>query len=808
MADFPLIGVSCINFRSYYFQFLGMDELHNAVEIPVLSSPPKQHRMAYPRWWLCLLLLGLAGGLTVAPVDLVVSAAVAQAPASVQRGYEFLNKGWVDDAIAAFEQALLRSPQSNEARLGLAIAYQRAGRDADAWATYNQVLDSNSNNQTALKAVGEMGVYRSEWQPRGIEALTTLLNLTPNDLEARAQRALLLGYQGRFTESLADYEIVLQSNPNPEMILGAAQIYTFSGDYQTGLELFDRYQATGSSVPNNTLGAYAVALRETGNLAQAIQILSDQLSQSQKLDGTEIQLRSDLAQAYQANGQLTRALEVLEPLRGREDASLALARALSSIGRRERRTDLYQEASTLYRQVLASTENPSFALQREVADVLSELPSERAAALEIYRQLTQQQPNNRSLLVKQLAIENQLGFISRAELRQRLLSVIQPLPSTLAEQRSLAQALVPLDPPDPELFPVYQSLLANGVDVPFLNFRIAQMLIQRNQLEEAKQAIAAYSSTQRGANDLTPELLLAEIDRREGNLEASAARYEEIIQQNSSNELLNSALRGLAGIRIAQGLPDEAIAIYDELLQRNPSDLVIKLGRTSLAYQTKRISASSAEAVLDEWLQTRPTTDLPPELFSLVGALPPSPEREELYLALLEVDPDNTPVQLRRLQIIAERDPELAKAEVEELIARNPENLSAYFVQGELAFSLNDLELANQAYQEILARDPDNIGALMALGGVRFTQQLYISARKLYERVLEISPGYLDARRNLAELSVAQDFRFQALKEFRALNVEQEVQVGEPNPELERRIQLLEVDILKRRGFQPYWERY
>jgi len=785
-----------------------MDELHSAVEIPVLSSPPPQHRIARPRWWLCWLLLGLAGGLTVAPVNWVVSAAVAQAPASVQQGYELLNKGWVDAAISAFEQALLRSPQSSEARLGLAIAYQRAGRDADAWAAYNQVLDSDPNNQTALKAVGEMGVYRSQWQPRGIEALTTLLELTPNDLEARAQRALLLGYQGRFTESLTDYEIVLQSNPTPQMILGAAQIYTFSGDYQTGLELFNRYQATGLSVPNNALGAYAVALRETGNPAEAIEILSAQLSQSQKLDGTQIQLRSDLAQAYQAHGDLARALEVLEPLRGREDATLALARALSSIGRRERRSDLYQEAATLYRQVLASTENPSLALQTEVADVLSELPSEGVAALEIYRQLTQQQPNNRSLLVKQLALEGQLGFLSRAQLRQRLLSLLQPLPSSLAEQRALAQALVPLDPPDPELFPVYQSLLANGVDVPFLHFRIAQMLIERNQLEEAQQSIASYRATPEGSNDLTPELLLAEIDRREGNLGASVARYEGIIQQNPSNELLNSALRGLAGIRIAQGRPDEAIAIYDQLLERNPNDLVIKLGRTSLAYQTQRISEDLAEAVLKEWLQTRPSTDLPPELFSLVGALPPSSEREDLYLALLEVSPDNTPVQLRRLQVIAERDPELAKTEVEKLIARNRDNLSAYFVQGELAFSLNDLELANQAYQEILAREPDNIGALMALGGVRFTQQLYISARKFYQRVLEISPGYLEARRNLAELSVAQDFRFQALAEFRALNAEQQAQAGESNPELERRIQLLEVDILKRRGFQPYWERY
>ncbi len=110
--------------------------------------------MACPRWWLCLLLLGLAGGLILAPVDLLVSAAVAQAPAAVQRGYELLNKGWVDGAIAAFEQALLRSPQSKEARLGLAIAYQRAGRDADAWAAYNQVLDSDPNKPNCPQGCG------------------------------------------------------------------------------------------------------------------------------------------------------------------------------------------------------------------------------------------------------------------------------------------------------------------------------------------------------------------------------------------------------------------------------------------------------------------------------------------------------------------------------------------------------------------------------------------------------------------------------------------------------------------------------
>ncbi len=786
-----------------------MDALNSKAEIQVLSTSPHRSQQAWSRTLACLIFLGLAGGLPVPPIDLLVPAAQAQAvPAAVRRAQSLLDRGLVNDAIAAFQQALRSSPQSLEAKLGLAIAYQRAGRDADAWNAYQQVLAQDPNNQRALREVGMLGGYRPEWQTRGIEALTTLLNLNPNDTQARAQRALLLGYQGRYAEALAEYQIPLQGNPSPEVLLGAAQTYTYSGDSQQGLALFQRYLATGKAIPIYQIPAYAQALRETGNSDRAIQVLTQALGQSQKFPGMEIEIRSALAQAYQANQQIEEALAVLQPLRGKKEATLPLARALTTIGRRERRTDLYSEGVALYRQVLASTSQPSFALVKEVADVLSELPSERATALELYQQLTAQQPNNKSLLVKQLVLESQLGRISRTELQQRLLSALQPLPEDAAEQRTLALSLLPLDPPDPALLPVYQSLLDAGVDVPFLNFRVAQMLIQRNELEAAKRALAAYSATAIGASDLSSELLLAEIDRRQGNYEASARRYESIIERNPSDNLVNSALRGLAGIRVQQGRADEAIALYDQLLQRNPDDQVVRLGRTALAYQTNRISEAEASSVLNQWLQTQPATDAPPELFTLVSALPPSPEREALYEALLAIDPDNTAVQLRRLQVIAARDPQQAKAEIAELIVRNPDNISAYFVQGELALALDDLELASQAYQEILNREPDNTGALMALAGVRFTQQRFAQAAQIYNRVLELEPNNLMARRSLAELKAAQDQPFAALQRFRELNAEQQTETGMANPELVNRIQRLEVDILKRRGFQPYWERY
>jgi tetratricopeptide (TPR) repeat protein len=753
-----------------------------------------------------LLVLGLTGVLTFEPMIGQIPAAQAQTvPAAARRGFTLLQQGLVNDAIAAFKQAIASSPQSVDAKLGLAQAYQKAGKDAEAWNAYQQVLALSPNNQPALKAVGLLGSYRQEWQARGIDALTTLLKLTPNDISARAARGLLLGYQGRYSEAFADYRIALQ-NPTPDTLLGAAQIYTFSGDAKQGLEFFKRYQATGKAIPIYQVAAYGRALRETGNTSQAIQVLKQALSQSGKFPGTEVDIRSALAQAYAANRQVPEALAVLQPLRSKKDATLAVARSLTTIGRSEGNSQLYREGAALYRQILGSSSQAPQNLVREAADVLSELPEERAVALSLYKQLIAVQPDNKTLLVKQLLLESQLGQISDADLASRLLPALQPLPSDAAELKSLAQGLAQLDPPNPALLSVYQSLLSSNVDAPFLNFRVAQIFLQQNQLAQAKSALAAYKATASGAADLAPDLLLADIQRREGNLDASAQTYEALIARNPSDDLLNGALRGLAGVRLAQGQADQAIAIYDQLLQRNPNDLRTALGRATIAYQAKRITQTEAEAVLQRWLSAEPATNTPPELINLVGTLPPSPAREALYTALLAVAPDNVPLQLRQLQVLAVRDPQGAKDRVAQLIARNPDNIGAYFVQGELAQNLGDLELASVAYSGILAKQPNNTDAIAALAGVRFQQKKFVAATELYNRILAINPKDLLARRALAELSLAQDQPFTALERFKQL--QQEQLASSSNPEFINRVQRLEVDILKRRGFQPYWERF
>ena len=766
-----------------------------SVQMPLPASL-QPHTLPYHfRILYTLALLSLTSGLMLT-IATFTQPAQAQTASSSQ-GYLLLKKGWVNDAIATFRQDLQRNPQSLDAKLGLAIAYQRAGQNSNAWNAYRQVLNQDSQNRTALEAVGLLGGYQPEWQQEGITALGMLLKLTPNNPTARSQRALLYGYQGQFSEALADYQIVLQTNPKPEILLGAAQIYAYSGDYPQGLALFDRYQATGQSIPDQAVTAYALSLREMGQSGKAVQVLESRLKQK-----SAIELQTALAIAYQANNQPEAASALLEALQGNPAATLPLARALSTIARQSGDQQRAQAAIALYRQALKQTP-PSLGLMTEFADVLSEVPTTRAESLQVYQVVIQQSSGDRSSRVKQLVVARQLGKISQLQQRQELQKVLQPLPDALSDRRLLAQALLKVDPADPQFLPVYQSLLDSGVDVPFLNFRIAQMQVQQGDLTAAKQSLATYQATLVGSQDLATELLLADLDRRENKLEASAQRYEALIARNPKQEVLNSALKGLVAIRQTQGRLDDALTVYDQLLNRDPQNGDAQLGRASLAYQAKRLSESEAETVLDRWLQ-QSTSDAPPELFSLVGALPPAPEREQLYDRLLQVEPDNLPVLRRSLQVLAKRDPGQARSQIKAIVSRDRDNVDAYFIQGELAGSLGELQLASTAYQEILQRQPNNVDALSALAGVRFEQKRYPEATKLYRQVLAFRPNSWDVHRILAELSLAQDQPFSGLRQLQQAQTLQ----GGANPVIADRIQQIKVDRLKRRGFQPSWERY
>lgn len=758
-----------------------------------------------------LIALGLSTAVPIV-MPIMVPPVLAQVaiPLEVREAYTQLGAGLVDQAIAQFRIAIQRYPSSVEAKLGLGIAYRRAGKDENAFETYLSLLAQDPKNVLALRSIGLLGGYRTEWQKKGIDALTQLLILSSNDLEARAQRALLYGYQGKFAESVSDYDAVLRSGaPTPDVLLGAAQIYTFSGNPKRGLELFEQYQTTTQkSIPATATIAYAKALRATGNPAQAISLL-----ESLPNKGTNASARSELSQAYLANRQPQQALSVLDPLRNRSDTEsrLALARALNEIGRQQGRPDLQAESASLYQQALAATPNPPSSQVKETADVLSGISGQEQTALNLFRQLAAQNPGDRVIALQQLALEGKLGTMPAGQIVQQVRTLLTPFPTDPAQQQAIAAAISRLDP-EPDYFPVYQALLQSGVDEPFLNFRMAQLFIASNDFGNARAALAIYKATIAGSQDLAPDLLMAEVDRKEGNLDVAASRYQALLNSGTTdNDVINSALRGIAGIRLSQNRSAEALYLYDQILARNPNDGPTRLGRTAIAYQAKLITEFDADAVINQFLQSRPT-QTPNELFTLAALLPARDYREPLYKALAAANPNNIDVQVRLIQILAKRDSFQAQIMANRVLAqvKGGTAISALSLRGRLAEALGNLDQADQAYIAILNLQPDNLDAVSALGGVRFQQRQFDSAERLYLLALAMKPeNSASIQRTLADLSSSAGKPLQALDRLEALKIQQQSIPGAfPDFSLQQRQQEIQEGFLQQRGFQPPWERY
>jgi cellulose synthase operon protein C len=786
----------------------------------------------------------------------------AQVPALVQEGNALVDQGLVNQAIPRLQAAVKQYPQSVEARLGLANAYFKAGTYTNteaAFKTFNEVLQLDPMNKAALMSVGLMGEYKYEWRDDGITALTTLIGLEPNNMPARSQRALLNGYLGNLREAIVDYDVVIPTNPPPPVILAAAQSYTYAGDYTLARDLFTRYKGTGGAIESYAAIAYGIVLRETGDPAESVQVLNQVLAKTPKLDGVAIRSRAALSVSYGQLDQLDQAEAVLVPLDGRFDSRMITARSLHQINGGEDSLELEQRVIDIYYKVLEAPLPPDYvappdnrgrenfyltnSIAREIADVLSGIPSERVLSRKLYVELVKNLPDDRILPVNLAIVERQLGLASRTELRTRIEPYLLPIPSGSYDRRLMTQALVRLDSPDPSLLPLYQPYVDAKVNEPLLFFRIAQMQIQANNLVAAKAALAEYQATKDGQRDVYGTLLLlAEIDRRENNLDASLQKYEQIIAAPKVDRGIRSgALQAAAGIYRLKGQLPQAIALYDQLIAQDPSDTAKPLGRASLAYQANQISQAEAESILNQWLAT-PSRNLPLELYSLVAALPADPQKEALYNRLLTEAPDSVPIRLRLLQVVAMRDPDGAKAQLADLIAKDPENLGSYFVQGEFAQNLGDLDLASAAYEAILARSAQNTDALAALGGVRFQQRQYGEATDLYAEVLKLQPENRIAQTAIAELAAAQGNRLEAIRKLEEIRQQNSSSPGSnppspqppntspdtspsttpdtvtppapganqpaPDPRLLRRQQRIEADFLQQRGFQPPWERY
>ena len=272
------------------------------------------------------------------------------------RAQDLVNTGKVQDALAAYQQAIDRDPQMGRAYSGMAIVYRNLGQMDKADATYRQALkyvDRMSDREKG-RTLGSYYVSMTHNYRKAIETYEALLAKYPNDqaslanlalsysaehnfakaveisrhivqlyprnIIARANYAAYALYAGDFDVAITETNVALKQNPSYQFaFLPRALAQLSKGDRQAGLDTYGRFAALspfGASV--SKLGVADYAMYE-GAYRDAIAILTPAVAIDEKAKDT-----SAAAAKYVALGDAQLAV-------GRRDLAATAARRAATL---------------------------------------------------------------------------------------------------------------------------------------------------------------------------------------------------------------------------------------------------------------------------------------------------------------------------------------------------------------------------------------------------------------------------------------------------------------------------------------------
>ena len=132
--------------------------------------------------------------------------------------------GRMDEAAAAFQEALEANPESIAARVNLGSAQAYRGNTDAAVVLFQEVLEREPGNRSARFNLGSIAASANDWTATATQ-MRAVLAEDPNDVEARRWLGDSLRRQGHSDEALLEYTRVVQDNPfTVEAQLGLASM--------------------------------------------------------------------------------------------------------------------------------------------------------------------------------------------------------------------------------------------------------------------------------------------------------------------------------------------------------------------------------------------------------------------------------------------------------------------------------------------------------------------------------------------------------------------------------------------------------
>ncbi len=271
---------------------------------------------------------------------------------------------------------------------------------------------------------------------------------------------------------------------------------------------------------------------------------------------------------------------------------------------------------------------------------------------------------------------------------------------------------------------------------------------------------------------------------------------------------------------------EEAIAEYHDALGANPRDhrahFNLAVALEARAEQLEQAGESGRAAELKGQAETE---------YRNLLRLKPDDLRASINLAACEYESGQTGAAEERLRALIERYPGVAlprtalaahvlaearEAEtgeepsrlldearrlIDEAVGKDPTNVAALMLQGDVAVALGDQSRARQSYRRALQRDPSDIATLLALGRLEVGAENWGQAGVWLQRVLYIDRGHFESHALLATvLEKEGDLEGATRHLWEARQLDDGAQAGIASPDYRDRLVGLYRRLLRREG--------
>ncbi|HEX8042539.1 tetratricopeptide repeat protein [Candidatus Deferrimicrobium sp.] len=345
-----------------------------------------------------------------------------------------------------------------------------------------------------------------------------------------------------------------------------------------------------------------------------------------------------------------------------------------------------------------------------------------------------------------------------------------------------------------------EGLQAKGIDRPDLYLLLARAYMQEKDSRGAEAVL--LQGLKRNPKVLPLRRALAERYAADGRYEAAAEQVREVIalepanygnsitlaalywntkQEPKGREVLDNLVAAkpldedrrldTAKFYLSRGAVAEAVKLLQEGIRLDAKTFRLRFALADVYKSTGR--SEQAVAVLNECLALDEDRKNPDILTTLTALAKTHLERREVDKArgysdeVVKKDPKNVDAHLVRgnLNLLA-GDGAGAVAEFRTVVGERPQFIQGYLRLAEGHLLKKEMNLAQEALQNALKADPNSRDARRALGRFHAMRKEYPKAEEDLRRILEENPSDLEVRADLGDVYVAAREPGKAEKEY------------------------------------------